>query len=92
MAPQSASVSWPQPVVTQTAREGTAPWSVTSLQRALRKQGMPQISTYTIWHVLTEAGLRWQRTRTWCATGAVWRKRKGKMVLVHDPDTEAKKN
>ena len=73
-------------------RDGTATWSVTSLQRALRKQGMPQISTYTIWHVLTEAGLRWQHTRTWCATGAVWRKRKGKMVLVHDPDTEAKKN
>jgi transposase len=73
-------------------RDGTATWSMTSLQRALRQLGMPQISTSTIWHVLTEAGLRWQHTRTWCATGSVWRKRTGKMVLVHDPDTEAKKN
>jgi transposase len=73
-------------------RDGTATWSMTSLQRALRQLGMPQISTSTIWHVLTEAGLRWQHTRTWCATGTVWRKRTGKMVLVHDPDTEAKKN
>jgi transposase len=73
-------------------RDGTATWSMTSLQRALRQQDMPKISTYTIWHVLTAAGLRWQHNRTWCATGTVWRKRKGRMVLVHDPDTEAKKN
>jgi hypothetical protein len=32
-------------------RDGTATWSVTSLQRALRKQGMPQISTSTVWQV-----------------------------------------
>lgn len=73
-------------------RDGTATWSMTSLQRALRQQDMPKISTYTIWQVLTAAGLRWQHTRTWCTTGTVWRKRKGRMVLVHDPDTEAKKN
>jgi hypothetical protein len=53
---------------------------------------MPQISTSTIWQVFTAAGLRWQHHRTWWATGTVWRKRQGMMVVGHDPDTAAKKH
>lgn len=74
-------------------RDGTATWSLTTVQRALRRapDGLPQISTYTIWCVLSEAGWSWQRTRTWCPTGSAVRKRKRGMVTVHDPDAEAKK-
>jgi hypothetical protein len=52
------------------------------------------VSTYTtIWKVvLKEAGFEWQRTRSWCETGRVKRKRKnGEVVEVTDPDAEAKK-
>jgi Homeodomain-like domain len=75
-------------------RDGTATWSLTTLQRALRKapDGLPQVSTYTIWLVLRDAGFRWQATRTWCETGTVKRKRKSGTVEVTDPDTSAKKS
>ncbi len=62
-------------------RDGTATWSLgdlaASLRRALRRapDGLPQVSTYTIWCVLREAGWSWQRTRTWCPTGAALRQR-----------------
>lgn len=74
-------------------RDGTATWSLTTLQRALRTapDGLPQVSTYTIWTVLHEAGLSWQRSRSWCETGSVTRRRKGELVTVNDPDAEAKK-
>jgi transposase len=74
-------------------RDGTATWSLTTLQRALRRapDGLPLVSTYTIWCVLTDAGWSWQRTRTWCPTGTSVRLRKRGRVLVHDPDAEAKK-
>jgi transposase len=74
-------------------RDGTATWSLVTLQRALRRasEGLPQVSTYTIWCVLTEAGWSWQRTRTWCPTGTAVRRRKRGPVTVHDPDAEAKK-
>jgi transposase len=74
-------------------RDGTATWSLTTLQRALRRapDGLPAVSTYTIWCVLSEAGWSWQRTRTWCPTGSALRKRKQGSVTVHDPDAEAKK-
>jgi transposase len=73
--------------------DGTATWSLTTLQRALRRapDGLPGISTYTIWCVLHAAGIRWGKDRSWCATGTVVRKRKSGTVLVTDPDTEAKK-
>jgi transposase len=49
----------------------------------------PEVSTYTtIWKVvLKEAGFEWQRTRSWCETGRVERKRKesGEVVEVIDP-------
>jgi transposase len=73
--------------------DGTATWSLTTLQRALRRapDGLPQVSTYTIWCVLTDAGWSWQRTRTWCPTGTSVRMRKRGRVLVHDPDADAKR-
>jgi hypothetical protein len=74
-------------------RDGTATWSLSTLQRALRQavDGLPQISTYTIQGVLQEAGWSWQASRSWCETGQVIRKRKSSKVTVNDPDTEAKK-
>src|SRR3982751_2308767 len=63
------------------------------LQRALRQaeEGLPTISTYTIWQVLHHAGRSWQKSRTWCDTGVVVRKRKRGVVMVSDPDAGAKK-
>ncbi len=72
--------------------DGTATWSLSTLQRALRSQGLPRISTYTIWCVLQEAGMSWQRSRTWCQTGSVQRRRRSGPVTVQDPDAEAKKS
>jgi len=50
-----------------------------------------KVGRYTVWTVLREAGLTWQRDRTWCDTGRARRKRKRGQVLIIDPDTEAKK-
>lgn len=77
-------------------QDGTAVWSLTTLRRALRKRGFPQISRYTLHHILVEAGLTWQKNRSWCETGTARRRRKrhGQTVVVKvaDPDAEAKKN
>ena len=74
-------------------RDGTATWSLTMLQRALRAapDGLPQVSTWTILCVLWDAGYSWQESRTWCHTGTVVRKRKVGTVEVTDPDTAPKK-
>ncbi len=74
-------------------QDGTATWSLTTLQRALRRaeDGLSQVSTYTIWCVLHEADLSWQRDRSWCHTGLARRRRKHGEVEVHDPDATAKK-
>src|SRR5262249_3049786 len=74
--------------------DGTAAWSLVTLQRALRRapDGLPQVSTYTIWCVLTEAGWSGQRTRTWCPTGHAVRLRQRGRVQSTDPDAEAKKS
>lgn len=74
-------------------RDGTATWSLNTLQRALRRapDGLPKVSTYTIWAVLHDAGVTWQHDRTWCETGVAVRKRKRGEVEVHDPDASAKK-
>lgn len=68
--------------------DGTATWSPSALQRALRTapDGLPRVSTYTIWNVLKEAGWSWQRGRSWCDTGTVMGRRKGGPVEVTDPD------
>jgi transposase len=75
-------------------RDGTATWSLTTLQRALRTapDGLSHVSTYTIWLVLCDAGFSWQATRTWCETGKVKRKRKAGTVEITDPDATAKKS
>jgi transposase len=76
-------------------RDGTATWSLGTLRTALRHaaDGLPAVSTYTIWHTLHAAGLSWQKDRTWCATGVVVRKRRrGGTVVVTDPDAAAKKS
>jgi hypothetical protein len=74
--------------------DGTASWSLLTLQRTLRQaaDGLPTVSTYTILSVLYEAGYDWQRSRSWCQTGQVIRQRKRGKVVVTDPDAEAKKN
>jgi transposase len=73
--------------------DGTATWSLVTLQRALRRapDGLPQVSAFTIWRVLHDASWSWQRSRSWCETGTAVRLRKRGRVVVHDPDAEAKK-
>lgn len=75
------------------AVDGAATWSLTLLQRALRtaSDGLPHVSTWTLFQVLHEAGYSFQETRTWCPTGTVQRKRKNGIVTVTDPDADAKK-
>ena len=75
-------------------KDGTATWSVKTLQRALRSapDGLPKVSTETIWRVLHDSGITWQRTRSWCETGKVVRKRKSGPVAVIDPDAAPKKS
>jgi transposase len=74
--------------------DGTATWSLTTLRRVLRAapDGLPKVSTFTIWRVLREAGYTFQRTRTWCPTGSAQRRRKAGVVTVTDPDADAKKS
>jgi transposase len=74
-------------------QDGTATWSLSTLQHALRSapDGLPTVSTYTIFQVLHDTGWTWQKDRTWCKTGTVVRKRKRGTVEVTDPDAEAKK-
>jgi transposase len=74
-------------------QDGTATWSLLTLQRALRRapDGLPTVSTYTIWCVLHDAGFTWGKDRSWCETGTAVRKRKSGTVTVTDPDAGAKK-
>lgn len=69
----------------------TATWSLATLQRRLRRDGLPQVGATTIRRVLHDAGSSYQRTRTWCPTGTAVRKRKDGPVRVIDPRTEEKK-
>jgi transposase len=75
-------------------KDGTKTWSLSLLQKALRKaeDGLPEISTERIWVILQEAGFRWQKARSWCETGQVERKRKHGVVTVVDADATPKKN
>src|SRR5207245_4584830 len=74
-------------------RDGTATWSLTTLQRALRQapDGLPEVSTYTIWCVLRGEGWTWQRSRSWCDTGSAQRLRRGRGGPVADPDAAPQK-
>ncbi len=71
--------------------EGTATWSLSTLQRSLRQADLPRVGTSTIRRVLQDAGSSYQRTRTWCPTGTAQRKRKSGVVTVVDPNTEQKR-
>jgi hypothetical protein len=75
--------------------DGTATWSLTTLQRALRcaSDGLSSVSTWTILHTLWDAGYTCQQDRTWCRTGTATRKRTdGSVVTVTDPDATPKKS
>ena len=71
--------------------DGTATWSLSTLQRTLRRGDFPKVGTSTIRRVLQDAGSSYQRTRTWCPTGTAQRKRKAGVVTVVDPQTEVKR-
>lgn len=75
------------------AADGTGTWSLTTLQRAVRRRpGLERMSRDTISKILHDGGMTWQRDRTWCETGVSVRVGKhGKKVVV-DPDAEAKKS
>ena len=74
--------------------DGTATWSLALLRRVLRAapDGLPAVSTFTIWQTLRDADYTFQRTRTWCPTGRAVRRRKAGTATVTDPDAAAKKN
>ena len=76
------------------AQDGSATWSLSLLQKALRRapDGLPRVSRFTIARTLHEAGLSWQTSRTWCETGAARRSRKSGIAHVSDPDAPAKKS
>jgi transposase len=72
-------------------QDGTATWSLKTLERALRQTGdLPRVSATTIRTVLHEAGYRYTKSRTWCATGTALRVRQGGTVTVHDPKAQEK--
>jgi transposase len=71
--------------------DGTATWSLSTLERRLRRDGLPHVGATTIRRVLQAAGSSYQQTRTWCPTGTAQRKRKSGVVRVVDPDTEQKR-
>jgi transposase len=73
--------------------DGTATWSLVTVQRALRRaaDGLAHVSTHTIGCVLHEAGYTWQHDRTWCDTGKAIHVRKSGPVEVTDPDAVGKK-
>jgi transposase len=72
--------------------DGTATWSLSTLQQALRKTDLPAIARETIRQVLHEAGYSYQRTRTWCRTGYALRVRKSGTVTTYDQETPEKKD
>jgi transposase len=78
----------------QREQDGSATWSLSLLQKALRQapDGLPRVSRFTIARTLHEAGLSWQKSRTWCATGVALRNRKHGVVRVSDPDAAVKKS
>jgi transposase len=71
--------------------DGTATWSLSTLERTVRREGLPHVGATTIRRVLRAAGSSYQRTRTWCPTGTAQRKRKAGVVRVVDPKTEEKR-
>lgn len=70
-------------------RPGPSPPCNERCERA--NDGLLHVSTFTIVHVLHEAGYTWQQSRTWCRTGFTLRKRKdGVVEESYDPFTPEK--
>lgn len=77
----SASASWRRLAGNPTVKRTEKPLPLVAFyvtENSLRgaPDGLPEVSTYTIWKVLKEAGFEWQRTRSWGETAKVKRKRK----------------
>jgi transposase len=72
-------------------RDGTGAWSLSTLERSLRREGLTRLGATTIRRVLADAGSSYQKTRTWCPTGTAERTRKAGIVRVVDPQTEQKR-
>ena len=68
--------------------DGTATWSLSTLERTPRREACPRLGATTIRRGLHDAGSSSQRSRTWCPTGTAQRKRKAGTVPVVDPRTE----
>jgi transposase len=68
--------------------DGTATWSLSTLERAVRREIFPAPKARTSAQILRDAGSSYQKTRTWCPTGTAERKRKDGVVRVVDPETE----
>ncbi len=66
--------------------DGTASWSLSTLQRAVRRSpdGRPTVSRETLLNTWHDAG--W----SWCQTGKVLRTRKAGIVEVTEPEPEKK--
>lgn len=75
----------------QRQEDGTASWSLLTLQRAVRRSGLAHVGASTIRRVLRDAGSSYQLSRQWCPTGTAIRKRKSGTVVVVDPQTEKKR-
>src|SRR6266702_1428240 len=60
--------------------DGTATWSLSTLERTVRREAFPRLGATTIRRVLEAAGSSYQKTRTWCPTGTAERKRKSGIV------------
>jgi len=71
--------------------DGTATWSLSTLERAVRRAVFPAPKSRTIAQILRDAGSASQQTRTWCPTGTAERTRKDGVVRVVDPQTEQKR-
>lgn len=74
--------------------DGTATGSLSTRRTARRRapDGLPTVSTFTLWSVLREAGYTYQGTRTWCPTGTARRQRKAGIATVTGPDAEPPKS
>jgi len=71
--------------------DGTATWSLSTLERAAQRAIFPAPKSRTIAQILRDAGSSYQKTRTWCPTGTAERTRQDGVVRVVDPLTEQKR-
>jgi transposase len=58
-------------------QDGTATWSLSTLEHSLRREALPAIGATSRRRVLQDAGSSYQKTRTWCPTGTAQRKPSG---------------